>query len=50
MKTDKRHNNMLKTVVEKFVRVDANSTSCIFVYQPKAPEALKQYINKKNDK
>lgn len=50
MRTDKKHNDMLKSLVEKFVRVDANSTTCIFVYQPKAPENLKQYINKKNDK
>lgn len=39
-----------KAAVEKFVRVDANSTTCIAVYQPKAPKSLKKYSKIENDK
>lgn len=50
MKTDKVSSKMVKTVAEKFVRVDANSTTCIVLYQPKAPEMLKKFSKIKNDK
>ena len=36
----------LKQVVEKSLTADANSTSCVFVYQPKAPAKLDKF--KKN--
>lgn len=49
MKSDKFFSNKVKKVVEKFVRVDANSTTCILVYQPKAPAALKKYSKTEND-
>lgn len=41
---------IVKTVVEKFVRVDANSTTCIAVYQPKVPQMLKKFKKADNDK
>ena len=30
-------------IVDKFLKVDANSTSCIITYQPKAPKELEKY-------
>ena len=51
MKTQKKeHTKIVKTIVEKFVRVDANSTTCMAVYQPKAPEMLKKFGKIDNDK
>lgn len=41
---------MVKAIVEKVVRIDANSTSCIIVYQPKAPTMLKKFSKIENDK
>jgi|GEM_PF-257304 cyclic lactone autoinducer peptide len=32
-----------KAVVEKSIALDANSTTCMIVYQPKAPAALKKF-------
>lgn len=31
------------TVLEKFLKVEANSTSCGIVYQPKEPKELSRY-------
>lgn len=30
-------------VLNKFLRVDANSASCVIAYQPKAPKELVRY-------
>lgn len=35
--------NVLKKAVESTLRRDANSTSCIIIYQPKAPASLKKF-------
>ena len=35
--------NVLKKAVESTVRRDANSTSCIVIYQPQAPASLKKF-------
>lgn len=47
-KVQKSSTNLIKKVVNKSLRRDANNTSCLFVYQPKAPAALKNFskINK----
>lgn len=51
MKSQKKTcSNVIKTIVEKTVRVDANSTTCIAVYQPKAPASLKKFSKIENDK
>jgi cyclic lactone autoinducer peptide len=51
MKSQKKnYSSIIKTIVEKTVRVDANSTTCIAVYQPKAPAALKKFSKVENDK
>lgn len=51
MKSQKKnYSSIIKTIVEKTVRVDANSTTCIAVYQPKAPAALKKFSKIENDK
>lgn len=50
MKTRKICTKMVKSIVEKVIRVDANSTTCMIVYQPKAPEMLKKFSKVENDK
>ena len=50
MKTRKICTKMVKSIVEKVIRVDANSTTCMIVYQPKAPAMLKKFIKVENDK
>lgn len=50
MKKNDAFTKAVKSMVEKFVRVDANSTTCMIVYQPKAPEALKRFSKIENDK
>lgn len=50
LKKEKKTGQMAKMVVgllNKMIMLDANSTSCIVVYQPKAPEKLKQFRNNK---
>lgn len=29
--------------LDKFLKVEANTTSCLMLYQPKAPKALERY-------
>lgn len=36
-----------KALAEKALRRDANSTTCVAFYQPKAPEKLKRFKNSK---
>lgn len=50
MKMSKTSSKMMKTMVEKFVKSDANSTTCIIVHQPKAPAMLKKFSKIENDK
>lgn len=38
---------LAKTVAEKALKIDANSTTCVAIYQPKAPANLERF--KKND-
>lgn len=35
--------NILKKVVEHTLRRDADSTTCMAIYQPKAPASLKKF-------
>ncbi len=39
----------IKTVVEKSIIRDANSTSCMIYHQPKAPATLKKFSKIDND-
>lgn len=41
---------ILKAIAKNAVKVDANSTSCIVVYQPKVPSNLKKFSKIENDK
>ena len=50
MKTRKICTKMVKSIVEKVIRVDANSITCMIVYQPKAPAMLKKFSKVENDK
>lgn len=46
----RKSTKIVKAIVEKFVRVDANSTTCMAVYQPKVPAMLKKFSKVDNDK
>ncbi len=37
-------------IVKKAISVDANSTTCMAIYQPKAPKAIKEFSKIENDK
>lgn len=41
---------LVKSVAEKSIKMDANSTTCMIFYQPKAPAALKKFSKVENDK
>ena len=45
MKKDLKSTTMktIKGVLDGMLKSEANSTSCMFVYQPKAPEELKKF-------
>lgn len=48
MKTKKMTlTKIAKTLAEKALRRDANSTTCVAFYQPKAPAKLKQFKSSK---
>lgn len=42
--------NLTVKTIEKTVKNDANSTSCMIFYQPKAPASLKKFSKAENDK
>lgn len=39
--------SLITKMLEKQLKIEANTNSCILIYQPKAPERLNRY---KNDK
>lgn len=41
---------IIKTLIEKSIMSDANSTTCMVVYQPKVPAMLKKFSKLENDK
>lgn len=41
---------VIKTITEKSLAHDANSTTCMAVYQPKAPKSLKKFSKIDDDK
>ncbi len=41
---------LIKNVVEREAILSANSTTCVALYQPKAPAALKKFSKVDNDK
>ena len=51
MKSQKKiFTTAIKTIAEKSLERNANSTSCIIYYQPEVPSALKKFIKIDNDK
>ncbi len=46
----KSKSSMLKKAVEFSLKGNSNSTTCITIYQPKAPAALKKFSKVENDK
>ena len=50
MKTqNKKHSKLLKAIANNSLKIDANSTTCMAVYQPKAPASLKKFSKIDND-
>ena len=45
-KITKKLAQKLVSVVEKELETDANTTTCVWVYQPKAPAALDKFKKK----
>ncbi len=41
---------LIKVVAKNAAKIDANSTSCIIFFQPKAPASLKKFSKIENDK
>lgn len=41
---------VLKSAATGALKGSANSTSCVYIYQPKAPEALKKFSKIGDDK
>lgn len=41
---------LVKNIFEKEFEISANSTTCIVLYQPKAPTSLKKFNKIDNDK
>lgn len=51
MKSQKKiYSTFIKKTVENSLKLDANSTSCMILHQPKAPAALKKFSKIENDK
>ena len=51
MKSQKKiFTTAIKTIAEKSLERNANSTSCIIYYQPEVPSALKKFSKIDNDK
>lgn len=50
MKSEKKiFTTAIKTITEKSLERNANSTSCILYYQPKAPVDLRKFSKMNND-
>ena len=41
---------MVKSIIEKQAKISANSTTCVALYQPKTPAALKRFSKVDDDK
>lgn len=51
MKSSKKtYSNIMKSIVERALQNNANSTTCMIYYQPKAPATLKKFSKVENDK
>lgn len=46
----KNYSSILKHIVDRTLRIDANSTTCMIYHQPKAPSELKKFSKIENDK
>lgn len=51
MKSQKKfYSNIIKKIATGSLSVEANSTSCMILFQPKTPSALKKFSKVENDK
>ncbi|MBE6835468.1 MAG: cyclic lactone autoinducer peptide [Ruminococcaceae bacterium] len=50
MKTYNKKKSVMKKVVNLALKGNANSTTCVMVYQPKAPKELKKFSKMNNGK
>lgn len=39
----KKHSEFIKSIVKKELKSNANTTSCMLIYQPKVPQELKKF-------
>lgn len=42
--------DIVVSATNKMLKQNANSTGCVYIYQPKAPKALSRFSKIKNDK
>lgn len=47
---NKSAKKFMKNIVEKQANLSANSTTCVALYQPKAPAALKKFSKVDNER
>lgn len=50
IKVNESAKRFVKNMVEKEAKFSANNTTCVALYQPKAPAALKKFSKVENDK
>ncbi len=44
-KTDSKTAKIVTNTLKRVLKVEANTNSCVFVYQPKAPKSLEKFKN-----
>lgn len=50
MKAQNKKSSVLKRTINLALKGNANSTTCVSIYQPKAPQGLKKFSKMNNDK
>ena len=50
MKANNKKTSVMKKAVDLALKGNANSTTCVMVFQPKAPKELKKFNKINNDK
>lgn len=50
MNTGNKIGKVLVSLVDKVLYKNANSTNCVYIYQPKVPKQLSRFSRIKNDK
>ncbi|MBO5462637.1 MAG: cyclic lactone autoinducer peptide [Clostridia bacterium] len=50
MKFKDKSKKVVVAITNKMLKTNANTTGCVYVYQPKMPKQLSQFSKIKNDK